>query len=219
MPLPPLIKSSQVDWIFKVTDQRSKHAIRDKCLIAYFLGSPCSTLEINRIQLKDVIHKSGSLNKKFAIKEVVNSSDINRYFYLTNKKLIEFTKQYLNHRVKNKIALGDNPDQYLGLDPDEGFFISYQGKGFSIAKRERPNNKITYTCDSLNRHIKMLLSQSGIENPSILSGRRTFAVNLHRKGFDVAHIHHLLGNKTLETTMKILTTDPVEMGNIAAQAF
>ena len=65
----------------------------------------------------------------------------------------------------------------------------------------------------------MLLSQAGIENPSILSGRRTFAVNLHRKGFDVAHIHHLLGNKTLETTMKVLTTDPVEMGDIAAQAF
>jgi len=139
--------------------------------------------------------------------------------YLTNKPLQKLTLDYINHRVKNNIGLGNHPDQYSGLDPDEALFISYQQQGFSIVRRDREKGKTIYTCDALNRHIKKLLSQAGIKNPSILSGRRTFAVNLHRKGYDVAHIHYLLGNKTLETTMKILTTDPVEMGDIAAQAF
>ncbi|WP_445776014.1 hypothetical protein [Shewanella sp.] len=57
------------------------------------------------------------------------------------------------------------------------------------------------------------------ESPSVLSGRRVFAVELHRQGYDVAHIHHMLGNRTLETTQKLLTTDPVSMGAIAANAF
>lgn len=39
------------------------------------------------------------------------------------------------------------------------------------------------------------------------------------KGYDVAHIHHMLGNRTLETTQMLLTTDPVSMGAIAARAF
>lgn len=44
-------------------------------------------------------------------------------------------------------------------------------------------------------------------------------MTLKRKGFDVAHIHHLLGNKSLETTNKLLTSDPIDMGAIAAEAF
>ena len=36
----------------------------------------------------------------------------------------------------------------------------------------------TYHCNALNEHVKRLLSDSVIEQPSILSGRRTFAVRL-----------------------------------------
>ncbi|MCS6162401.1 hypothetical protein [Shewanella baltica] len=64
-----------------------------------------------------------------------------------------------------------------------------------------------------------ILKNAGVESPSVLSGRRAFAVELHRQGYDVAHIHYLLGNKTLETTQKLLTTDPISMGAIAANAF
>jgi integrase len=133
--------------------------------------------------------------------------------------LRELTQNYIDHRVKHKVCLGDNPDQYLGLEPDEALFISYQNKPFSITKKLTEKKNLTYACDALNRHIKMLLGNAGIKNPSILSGRRTYAVTLHRLGYDVAHIHKLLGNKTLETTQKLLTTDPVDMGKIAADAF
>ncbi len=66
--------------------------------------------------------------------------------------------------------------------------------------------------------IETLLKNAGIEQPSVLSGRRAFAVELHRLGYDVAHILHMLGNRTLETTQKLLTTDPVSMWAIAANA-
>ena len=213
MALPPLIEKPQRDWLFKVTKNNSKQPERDGCLLAFFFGTACTTLEINRIQLKDIMHKSGRLNKSF---EVRGSE---RTFYLTSKRLTDYTEAYIAYRVKNKIGLGNNPDQYQGLDPDEALFFSYQNKAFSIVRKKTGAGKDSYSCDALNRHVKMLMQNAGIESPSILSGRRTFAVALHRLGYDVAHIHHLLGNKTLETTQKLLTTDPVEMGAIAAKAF
>ncbi|GIC77158.1 hypothetical protein [Moritella sp. F3] len=213
MALPPLIEKSQRDWLFKVTKELSTQAERDVCLLAFFFGSACTTIQINRMHLKDILHKSGRFNSEFKIR----GSD--HTFYFESKLLRELTTNYLKWRLKNKIGLGPDPDKYLGLDPDEHLFISYQNKCFSITKKITTKGNISYSCDALNRHIKHLMKQAGIENASILSGRRTFAVTLRRKGFDVAHIHALLGNKTLETTLKLLTTDPVSMGDIAKQAF
>lgn len=55
--------------------------------------------------------------------------------------------------------------------------------------------------------------------PRVLSGRRTFAITLHLKDFDIAHINHLLVNKALETTKKLLISNSVDMGAIVANAF
>lgn len=196
MALPQLIEKSQRDWLFRVTKLNSKQPERDQCLLAFFFGSACTTLEINRIQLREVLHQSGRLNRSFTIKGV------EREFYLSSPKLCEFLNLYLTYRVKNRIGLGDNPDLYRGLDPDNALFFSYQNKPFSIVRKQTPTGNDTYSCDALNPHIKTLLKNAGIESPSVLSGRRAFAVELHRRGYDVAHIHHMLGNRTLETTHK-----------------
>ena len=219
MPLPHLIEQVEKEWLFKVTNETSSDPIRDVCLLGYFLATPCITLEINRIQLHDVLHKSGNLNKKFTIRGTASYNGDDRVIYLKNKQLIALTKSYIEYRVKNNIGIGDHPDHYLGLDPDECLFFTNKGAGFSIVSKKTTKGNISYSCDALNRHLKMLMNKGGIECPSVLSGRRTFAVMLKRKGFDVAHIHHLLGNKSLETTTKLLTTDPIDMGAIAAEAF
>lgn len=177
----------------------------DHAKLAFFFGSACTTLEINRVQLNDVLNKSGRLNRSYTVRGV------EREFYLSNPRLCEFLNQYLAYRVKNRIGL----DQYRGLDPDNALFYSYQNKPFSIVLKQTRAGSESYSCDALNRHIKTLLKNAGVESPSVLSGRRAFAVELHRQGY----IHYLLGNKTLGTTQKILTTDPISMGAIAANAF
>lgn len=98
------------------------------------------------------------------------------------------------------------------------------GSGFGssvtrIKRRATERGNTTYHCNALNNHIKRLLSDAGIEQPSILSGRRTFAVRLKRHGVDVPTIHLMLGNKTLETTLRLIETDTVSMLAIADMAF
>jgi site-specific recombinase XerD len=67
-----------------------------------------------------------------------------------------------------------------------------------------------------NAVLGMLHRQAGIEGASALSGRRTFAVRLHNKGYDLLHIHELLGNKTLKATKNLIDADPVRLGAIVA---
>ena len=214
MALPFLIEDAERKWIFKNTKQISENPDRDVCLLQFFFASGLTKLEINRILLKDVLTKSGELNKSF-----ITRSDIARQAFIIYPPLRQSIRNYIEHRVKHKIVRGHNPDQYKNLSPDDALFISNLGKSFSIVRKETPKGNDSYTCDALNRHIKQLLKQSGIEEPSILSGRRTFAVNMQRHGFDLAHIHSILGNKTVETTKKLLSTDPVDLGWIASHAY
>ena len=217
MALPPIIEKKQRDWLFKVIEQQSKQPERDMCLMAFFFMSACTTLQINMIEVKDVLHKTtGKLNKEFTVKGTGHT------FYLVNNYLCKLTYEYLQYRVKNKICMGTEPSEFLGLSPNEPLFISSSSKGetngFSVVKKITSSGNESFTCNALNRHLKTLMQLAGVEG-SILSGRRTLAVNLFRKGYDLAHIHSILANKTLETTQKIITTDTIDMARIAKDAF
>ena len=58
--------------------------------------------------------------------------------------------------------------------------------------------------------------QAGLHGPNALAGRRTFAVRLHRKGFDLKLISELLGHATVTATKHLIDGDPVKLGTIVA---
>lgn len=209
MALPTLIEDKEKTWIFKVITQTPEPEL-NACLMGFFLGSGMSTLEICRVQVRDIVKKNGQLAKCFTVK-----GEVSRNFYLSNIKLQNLIKSYIEKRKKD----GDHPDLYNGFDEDEPFFKRSNGEHFKIKRRTTEKGNTTYHCNALNEHIKRLLSDSGIEQPSILSGRRTFAVRLKRQGVDVPTIHLMLGNKTLETTLRLIETDTVSMLAIADMAF
>ncbi|MEB5557035.1 tyrosine-type recombinase/integrase [Vibrio cholerae] len=209
MALPPIIEDKDKTWLFKVITQSPEPEL-NACLMGFFLGSGMTTLELCRIQVRDILQKNGQLTKSFTVK-----GEVMRDFYLSNLKLQNLIKSYIEKRKKD----GDNPDQYQGFDPDEAFFKRKNGDHFRIKRRDTEKGNTTYHCNALNNHIKRLLADSGIEQPSILSGRRTFAVRLKRQGVDTPTIHLMLGNKSLDTTLRLIETDTVNMLAIADMAF
>ncbi len=108
---------------------------------------------------------------------------------------------------------------YQGFNPTEPLFKRRNGNTFKITRRVTDKGNVVYKCASLNEHIKRLLAESGIEKPSIGSGRRTAAVRLKRCGVNVPTIHKMLGNKTLEATLRLVETDKVDMTKLAELAF
>lgn len=208
MPLAHYVTKHQLKWIRKIIDEISPWPERDHLLINMFLGTPCSIYELNRIQVKDVVSRSGKLNKKFDLDAKDFRGD-DRFCYLTNLEIKKSLEVYLDTFPTN-----GETKEHRGFDPLVNLFLTCDEKAFAMTKKG-----VKYKPDSLRRHIFNLLKESGIENPSSETGRRTFAINLQKEHMHVVHINHLLGDKRLSTTKKLLTSDPTNMGAIAAKGF
>jgi len=200
MPLAHYVKDKERKWMFKVIEQQSPWPERDACLMTFFLATPCTIYELNNIKLMDVYSFGSRQPKKFKLlKKDYKGNE--RFCYLTNKDLRKSIDRYVG-----------TLSEYIGAMSE--LFVTCKGEPFSLTKTPKG-----YKADSLKRHIFDLMKEAGIENPGMDSGRRTFAVNLHRAGIDMSHIHHLLGNKAKKTTQRQLTSDPINMADIAARAF
>lgn len=207
MPLAPIVSDTR--WLFKVTKQQAVEPELSQCLLGFFLGTGLKTIEISRIQVADIFTKSGELTKKFSVR-----GDVERDVFLVNRKL----KALINEYKLVRILDGNHPDYYCGFDPIEPFFKRKQHGAFKILSKTSGTGKRSYYCPSLNNHVKQLLSNAGIESPSIESGRRTLALRLKGQ-VDVPTIHLMLGNRDLNTTKRLLDTDPLTMNQIAELAF
>ena len=75
-----------------------------------------------------------------------------------------------------------------------------------------------YSCNTLGAYISRLHANAGIDGGSAQSARRTLAVKLHRKGYDLVHIAAILGHKSVSTTKRLVTQDPVRLADIVAKA-
>jgi len=198
MALPHLITEKEQDWLFKVTKKQSPWPERDLCLLAFFIGSPCTVLELNKITISDVL--SGDM--------------INKFFTIRGDKASngEYRPMYINHKITK--LLSSYIKSMDNIYKDDLLFRNLKGESFSITTvkgKQRP--------DSLNRHILNLLRESGIEQPSVLSGRRTFATTANRNGTHISVIHYLLGNKALKTTKRLIDSDPISMGSVSEKAY
>lgn len=198
MPLAHLITKKEQDWLFKVTKSQSPWFERDFCLLAFFMGSPCTILEINKITISDVLN-GDMLNKSFTIRGDKAFNGEYRTVHI---------KQNLSKFLNNYIRSIDN------VYENDLLFRTLKGEAFSIT-----TIKGKQRADSLKRHILDLLRESGIEQPSSQSGRRTFATAANRDGIHISTIHWLLGNKSLKTTKRLINSDPLTMGEVSANAY
>jgi site-specific recombinase XerD len=73
------------------------------------------------------------------------------------------------------------------------------------------------SCESRTQTIRKLHAQAGIEGAGATAARRTFAVKLHRKGYDLRHIREVLGLATLSATKTLVAGDAVDLGRIVAR--
>lgn len=215
MALPPIVEKPQRERLLKITRANSKMPERDVCLFYFFFTTGLTTLQINRIQIGDVLKKNGKLTDSFPVR----GDDEGRTGYLSNKELCKALTAYLEYLSNKMYRPGPHPDYYLGLDPDDALFITDKYKPYGICKKKTDAGNISYSSDALNRAYKRMMTEAGIEDASILSGRRTFATELRRMGVDVATIHKMLNNKQLSTTQKLLRSDTVNMGKILSDAF
>jgi site-specific recombinase XerD len=95
-------------------------------------------------------------------------------------------------------------------------FLTSDARPFTLTTPKTSAVNTSPSCESLTQTIRELHDQAGIEAAVATAARRTFAVRLHRKGYDLWHIREVLGLSTLSATKKLLGDDPIDLGRIVA---
>lgn len=126
--------------------------------------------------------------------------------------------KYLHWRLLHRQGTTTKRGAYRGLDPNSPIFLAEDGEPYSLTKRTLPSGALSYSCNTLGAYISRVHANAGIEDASANSARRTLVVRLHRQGYDLVDIAALLGHKSISTTKRLLTQDPVRLAEIVARA-
>jgi integrase len=213
------ITNNQRKNLFEVTAVCSSNPTRDQALLALVLGTPMKVIELARLTVADVIAENGTYLKACDMRPELAFNGKPRPLAWESKRLREYLDSYFFYRYHERQAVITLTGAYRTLDPESPLILTDEGKPFPLDRRKTPKGTTTYTCSSMTRLISKRMAEAGIEGGTAESGRRTFCVNLQRKGFSVAVIHKLTGNANLKTTRRLLDSDPEDLGAIASKAF
>lgn len=191
---------------------------RDTALLLTLYGTALAVTELATITVSDYLAEDGSVRVASAVRPAVAHNGEDRPLFWSNKRIVAAIDAYLAWRLAHGQGRNIKRGAYRGLDPDQPLFLTEDGQPYSLTKRTLPSGVLSYSCNTLGAYISRLHSNAGIEGASANSARRTLAVKLHRKGYDLVHIARLLGHKSVRTTKRLVTQDPTRLADIVARA-
>ena len=218
MAKPPVIEDKQIEHLIKATAAYSRVPLRDTALLLTLYGTALAVTELATITVGDYLLPNGAVRVTSAVRPDVAHNGSERALFWSNKRVVAAIDYYLAWRFSHRQGRTMKREAFRGLDPDSPLFLTEDGEPYSLTKRTLPSGLISYSCNTLGAYISRLHANAGIEGGSAQSARRTLAVKLHRKGYDLVHIAAILGHKSVSTTKRLVTQDPARLADIVAKA-
>lgn len=212
----PYVEDARLKHLLKVSAISGESRERNVALLMVIYGTGMMLTEVARLRVSAYLKDDGSLLEKSKIAAEIAYNGKERPLWWSNTKVVNAIDKYLAYRVESGHGITTRKAAYRGLDPESPLFLTGDGKPYRLTTRKTSTGAISYSCDSMSQLFRKLHSQAGIEGASAMSGRRTFAVRLHRLGSDLRHINELLGHETLTATKRLIDADPVRLGAIVA---
>lgn len=212
----PLVEESEIRHAIKVASITGQAKQRDVALLWVGYGTGMMPIELAKLTVGDYLAADGSVREYSEIRAEIAFNGIARPLYWTNKGVTAAVDSYLAERSRLGYCTTGKA-AYRNLDPESPIFLTVDGRPFAFTRRVTPAGSVSFSCESMTQIIRRLHSQAGIEAGSALSARRTFAVRLHRKGFDIRHIQVLLGVQSLRAVKQMVEADPVRLGAIVSR--
>ncbi|MDP2449086.1 MAG: site-specific integrase [Polaromonas sp.] len=206
------------EHLIKATAAYSRVPVRDTALLLILYGTALAVTELATITVGDYLAEDGSVRVTSSIRPSVAHNGEVRPLYWSNKRVVAAIDAYLAWRATHRQGRTIKRDAYHALDPDSPLFLTEDGQPYSLTKRTLPSGVLSHSCNSLGAYISRLHANAGVEGGSAQSAKRTLAVKLHRKGYDLVHIAALLGHKSISTTKRLVSQDPVRLADIVARA-
>lgn len=218
MAKPPVIEDKQVEHLLKASAACSRVPERDTALLLTLYGTALGVTELATITVADYLTPTGEVRITSTVRVEVAHNGEERPLYWSNKRIVAAVDQYLAWRLERRHGVAIKKGAYRGMDPDSPLFLTDDGQPYSLTKRTLPSGVLSYSCNTLSAYISRLHANAGIEGGSAQSARRTFAVKLHRKGYDLVHIAAILGHKSITTTKRLVDGEAVRLADIVARA-
>lgn len=215
----PYVEDRDLKKMLKIAAVSGELPVRNVPMLRTLYGTGMTLQEIARLPIKAYLSVNGDVLDESYVSEDVAYNGTSRPVFWSNKELIAALDEYLAYRIENRQMVTTRKGAYRGLDPDSPVFLTDEGEPYKLTKRKTAAGTISYSCDSLSQLFRKLHMQAGVNGASATSARRTFAVRLHNKGYDLKSIKVLLGLKTLRSTKNLIDADPVRLGAIAAGVF
>jgi site-specific recombinase XerD len=212
----PFIDANQLKHLMKVTAASTESPARNAALLYTIYGTGMMLTEVARLPLSDYLNSNGTIREKSQVSPEISYNGKARPLYWSNAKVTGAIDKYLEYRQEHKHGIATRKAAYRGLDPDSSLFRTNEGEPYKLTQRKTATGAISYSCDSLSQLFRKMHLQAGIEGASAMSGRRTFAIRLFQKGYDLRHINELLGHETLTATKNLIDADPVRLGALVA---
>lgn len=212
----PFLEDARLKHLLKVAAISGESPARNVALLTTIYGTGMMLTEVARIPLKVYLQPDGDVSQKSFVTADIAYNGKERPLWWTNTKVVAAINNYLEYRVAHQHRVSAHSKAYKGLDGEGPLFLTGEGEPYRLTERRTATGSVSYSCDSLSQLFRKLHAQAGIDGASAMSGRRTFAVRLHQKGFDLRHINELLGHETLTATKRLIDADPVRLGAIAA---
>jgi len=159
----------------------TNHSERNKLMIYFSFWAGMRVKEIASLKIKDVFNNDGSVKREIKLTSEQTKGNKNITVLLPSKLIYEI------ELYKKSICKVD------------GTFNNIEEPLFT------PHNKTTpFTVNSLTVRFKYFYQQSGINNGSSHSGRRTYITNLAEEGISVRVLMELANHSHISTTQKYI---------------
>lgn len=218
MAKPPVFEDKQIEHLVKATMAYSRVPERDKALLLVLYGTAMATTELATITVRDYLTDDGVVKVNSEVRPEVAHNGESRPLYWSNTRVTTALDAYLDWRKEHRHGVTTKKGAYRGLDPSSPLFLTDAGQPYTLTEKRLPSGVLSYSCVTLGAAISRMHSNAGLEGGSANAARRTLAVKLHRKGYDLVHIAALLGQKSVTTTKRMVSGDPVRMADIVAKA-
>ncbi len=201
--------------MLKIATVTGESPVRDVALLYVLYGTGVMLTELAQLKVSDYLTESSVVRRDSFIRPEIAHNNLERPVFWVNAKVVAAVDAYLAIRVATGQGLTERKAAYRSLDPNSFLFLRADGEPYGLTARKSPNGVINYSCDSLSQVFRRLHSQAGVEGHA-LAGRRTFAVRLYRKGYDLHHIAALTGHQTLTAVRRLVDSDPVKLGDLVS---
>lgn len=215
----PYVDEKRFAHLLKVAQVSTESPERNVALLLVCYGTGMMLTEMATLPVSAYLKADGSRLLESWVAPELSYNGKARPLFWSNLRVSNAVDKYLDTRVAARHGVTTRKAAYRGLDPHSPLFLTGDGEPYRLIPRKTATGAVSYSCDSLSQLFRKLHLHAGVEGAGASAGRRTFAVNLHRKGFDLRHIHELLGHETLTATRNLINADPVRLGAIAAGVF